>query len=64
MAKTKSVRVMVDDASVLEQASREIAVKLEREVKVSEVVNALMKYKEQALHDIFQKEVDAINSNV
>lgn len=46
--KTKSIRARIEDAKQLEQLSRELAVKLQRQVPVSEVVNALMEYMDDA----------------
>ena len=46
--KTKSIRARIEDAKILEQLSRELAVELERQVPVSELVNALMEFKDDA----------------
>jgi hypothetical protein len=42
--KTKSIRAHIDDAEILKRLSWKLAVELDREVPVSELVNALMEY--------------------
>lgn len=53
--KTKSIRARTDDAEVLKRLSWNLTVKLDREVPVSEVINALMEYLESAEQDIKKK---------
>lgn len=50
--KTKSVRARVQDAEILEQTARVLAAELQRQVTVSEVINALMKGLEDAKKEI------------
>jgi hypothetical protein len=50
--KTKSIRAKLDDAAVLEQTCRELSVELQRQVPVSELVEALTEYVEDARQKI------------
>lgn len=50
--KTKSIRARIEDAKLIEQASRELAVELERVVTVSEVVAELMECLDNAKEKI------------
>ncbi len=53
--KTKSIRARTDDADTLKRLSWNLAVKLDREVPVSEIINVLMEYVESAEQDIKKK---------
>jgi hypothetical protein len=53
--KTKSIRAQINDADELKRLSWKLAVKLDREVPVSEIVNALMEYIESAEQKIKEK---------
>ena len=53
--KTKSIRARVDDAKKIEQVSRILAVELDRQVSVSEVLNELTEYLEDAKERIKNK---------
>ncbi len=57
MSKTKSIRAIIEDAEKLEQIARELAVKFERNVSVSEILNSLMNYSDKATHDLYENEV-------
>ncbi len=46
--KTKSIRARIDDAAKIEQASRELAAELQRQVPVSELISELTDYLEDA----------------
>ena len=46
--KTKSIRARIGDVEILEQASRVLAVKLQRKVTVSEIINEIMEDLENA----------------
>jgi helix-turn-helix protein len=43
MTKTKTIRVKINDAEKIEQAARELGAELKKEVKVSDVIEELMK---------------------
>jgi hypothetical protein len=43
MTKTKTIRVKICDASKIEQAARELGAELKKEVKVSDVIEELIK---------------------
>jgi DNA-directed RNA polymerase specialized sigma subunit len=53
--KTKSIRAKLDDAKKIETASRKLAVELERNVTVSEIVEELTKGIEDAKKRIKEK---------
>jgi len=46
--KTKSIRAKVDDAKIIENLSRTLAVELQRNVTVSEIIHELMEDIENA----------------
>ena len=50
--KTKSIRAITEDAEIIERVSRILAVKLDRQVAASEIINAMMKYIKEAEKDI------------
>jgi hypothetical protein len=54
--KTKSIRAHIDDAEILKRLSWKLAVELDREVPVSELVNALMEYIESAEQRVKEKD--------
>ncbi len=60
MSKTKSIRAVIEDAKEIEQIARELAVKFERQVNVSEVVSALMRHSDDAINYLYEKEVKSI----
>ena len=62
--KTKSIRARIDDAKILEQISRELAVELQRQVPVSELVNELMEYKDDAKETIKKREKNMLKSTI
>jgi hypothetical protein len=53
--KTKSIRAQINDAEILKRLSWKLAVELDREVPVSELVNALMEYIESAEQKVKEK---------
>tara|TARA_B100001059_G_C17742647_1_gene532535 strand:- start:372 stop:545 length:174 start_codon:yes stop_codon:yes gene_type:complete len=52
MSKTKTIRVKYSDAFIIEQAVRELAAELQREIKVSDFLTELTKHAETAKKDI------------
>ena len=50
--KTKSIRARVDDAAIMEQECRVMSAELQRQVPVSELINGLMDYLENAKEKI------------
>jgi len=55
--KTKSIRARLADAATLEQTSRELAAQLQRKVTVSELINELLEFIDNAKSNITKKEV-------
>ncbi|NQY89889.1 MAG: hypothetical protein HRT51_19535 [Colwellia sp.] len=55
MSKTISVRAKVEDAEVLKQTARELSVKFERDVKVNEVIETLMKHLPSAIDSLYEQ---------
>lgn len=53
--KTKSIRARTDDADILKRLSWNLTVKLDREVPISEIINALMEFVENAEQRIEEK---------
>ena len=60
MSKTKSIRAVIHDAQTIEQIARELAVKFERQVSVSEVVSALIRHSDDAINYLYEKEAKSI----
>jgi len=50
--KTESIRARVEDAKILKQECRVLSAELQRQVSVSELVNGLMEYLENAKEKI------------
>lgn len=58
--KTKSIRARLDDAAKIEQASRELAAVLQRQVSVSELISELMECLDDAKKRI-KKRADKVS---
>jgi hypothetical protein len=63
MKKTKTIRIKVNDAFVIEQASRELAAELQEEISVSDFITELIKYAEKAKED-YQKKAKGISKKM
>jgi hypothetical protein len=50
--KTESIRAKTEDAKILKQECRVLSAKLQRQVSVSELINGLMEYLENAKEEI------------
>lgn len=56
---TKTIRIKIEDAFIFEQASRELAAELQKEVRVSDLLNELTKDVERAKERIKKKIIEA-----